>query len=84
VCLSLTTDFGHTYLLGLVDSKLRKADDGLMKMVTLYQPPSVTALKLFARAQLVNGTYPKYPEIEFVQVTIGNPNNIDMQIIPVL
>ena len=81
VWISSVSNFGKIFSLSLVDSNSNRIDDGNQKFVMLYQLPVVSALKLYARAHLVNGSYPVYPEFEFVQVTLNNPNNVDMQIL---
>ena len=70
-------------MISLVDGTNKRMDNDEMKMVTLYQLPSITSVKLYARAHLVNGTYPRYPELEFVEVQISNPNGVKMDKLPV-
>ena len=81
VWITSVSNYGKSFLLSLIDSNSRRVDDGQEKFVQFYQFPAVNALKLYSRAHLVNGSYPVYPEFEFVQVTLDNPNNIDMQIL---
>jgi hypothetical protein len=70
-------------LLSLKNSLSERVDNEQIKIVTLYPLPEITGLNLHARAHFANGTYPSYPELEFVTVTIENSNNVDMQKIPV-
>lgn len=83
ICFSSSTNYGHSYLLSLENSLSDRVDNEQIKIVTLYPHPEITGLNLHARAHFVNGTYPSYPELEFVSVTIENSNNVDMEKIPV-
>jgi hypothetical protein len=83
VCLSSTADYGHSFLLSIIDSSAVRVDNQKMKMITLYLLPAITSLKLHARAHLVNGSYPQYPDFEFVEISVENPNSASMEILPV-
>ena len=52
-------------------------------MVTLYPTPVVLGLELHLRALFVNGTYPQYPELEFVKISIENVQSVNTQILPI-
>ena len=82
--MSATTDYGHSFSISLFDSTPTRVDNLENKMLTLYQPPSITGIQLDARAYLVNGTYSRYMETEYVIINVDNPNNVEMAGVPVL
>lgn len=81
--MSATTDYGHAFSLSLLDANSNRLDNRENRMITLYQLPVINSIELTARAYLVNGTYSKYVETEYVVMTVNNPNSIQMTSIPV-
>lgn len=73
---------GRSFYLSILNSIPERVDNGNVRIISVYPTPVVTALKLYARAHLVNGSYPQYPELEFVEVSIQNTNSVEMQTLP--